>query len=247
VQLALDVADRSSAAQLAAGLQGAVAAAIKSPHANYVVQKIIKVLSPQEAPFIAAEMKIEGPELASHEYGCRVFCRLLENAAGDKSTARLVDIALLETDALLTHTYGHHVAECVLEHGLAHQRSQIVSALRKDIMRIAQSRTGAYVLEKALLYGSLEDQQLLASDLLGVAPREFAGLTRSQQGSMIVRTLLRLPPGVAEPVRRHLRSPALVALMETTKFGRRILASAGLGSTSSRCSSVCEEEEEQQQ
>merc|ERR1711933_524473 len=127
----------SSAAQVAAGLQGAVVEAIKSPHANYVIQKIITVLSVQEAPFIAEEIQGAVAELACHEYCCRVFCRLLENAAADESTVRLIDSLLAEAEVLFTHAYGHHVVECVLEHGLVHQRSQIVSALRKGVMRFA--------------------------------------------------------------------------------------------------------------
>lgn len=247
VQLALELADRSSAAQVAAGLQGAVMEAIKSPHANYVIQKIITVLTLQEAPFIAEEIQGAGPELACHEYGCRVFCRLLENAAADESTVRLVNSTLAKTEMLLTHTYGHHVVECVLEHGLACQRSQIVSALRKGITHAAQSRTGAYVLEKALLYSSLEDQHALASDLLAAPPRGILDLTRSQLGCMVIRAMLRLPHSVAQQVRQHLRDPSLLMQLESTKHGRRLLAAAGLSSASDGLSVGMQEGVEEQE
>jgi len=233
VQLALELADRSSAAELAAGLQGAVAEAIESPRANYVIQKIITVLSPQEVPFVVEEIQAAGPQLACHEYGCRVFCRLLENAAADESTRRLIDSMLSETELLLTHTYGHHVVECVLEHGLACQRSRIVaSVLQQGVMPVAQSRTGAYVLEKALLYSSPEDQQALASVLLAATPSEMASLTRSQLGCMVLRAMLRLPSPVAQQVCQHLGESVPRQQLQTTKHGRRLLAAAGGASTS---------------
>jgi len=242
VQLALEVADRSSTAQVAAGLQGAVAEATGSPNANYVVQKIITVLTPQEVPFIAEEVQGAGPELACHEYGCRIYRRLLEHAAEDESTVRLIDSALAEVDVLLTHPYGHHVVEGVLEHGLARQQSEITSVLRKGVMRTAYSRPGAYVLEKALLYSSLEDRRALASDLLAASPSELVGLMRSQLGSMVIRAMLRSLPAVAQQVLQQLTEPGLMSQLETTKHGRRLLASAGLSSVSESSSAGAREE-----
>jgi len=165
VQLALEVADRGLASELAAGLRGSVVEAIESPHANHVLQKIVRVLTPQEVPFVVEEIREQGLELARHEYGCRVFSRLLEHAAADVGTIRLIDDMLTGVDLLLTDTYGHHVVECVLEHGLAHQRSRIVAALRQVGVRGAQDRMVAFILEKALLYGNSDDQEALASDL----------------------------------------------------------------------------------
>mmetsp|Transcript_58679 Transcript_58679/g.148701 ORF Transcript_58679/g.148701 Transcript_58679/m.148701 type:complete len:472 (+) Transcript_58679:55-1470(+) len=242
VQLALEVADRSSAAKVAAGLQGSVAEAIGSPNANYVVQKIITVLTPQEAPFIAEELQWAGPALACHEYGCRIYCRLLENAAEDESTVRLIDSALAEVDVLLTHPFGHHVVEGVLEHGLARQQGEIIPVLRKGVMRTANSRPGAYVLEKALLYSSLEDRRALASDVLAALPSELHGLMRSQLGCMVIRAMLRSLPAVAQQVRQQLTESGLMSELETTKHGRRLLASAGLSSVSDSSSVGAREE-----
>jgi len=235
VQLALEVVDRRTAAQLATALRGSVAEAIKSPHANYVLQKIIKVLAPQEFPFVIEELAHASLDLARHEYGCRIYCRLLEHCATEKATAHLMDEVLLETEELLRHTYGHHVVECALEHGLPHQQRQIVATLRRDLMRFSRNRSAAHVVEKALLYGNQDDRQSLALDLLSHSPEEIAGLARSQFGSMVVRALLRLSGQITELAQQHLRTDAAQTQLKGTKLGRRLLDTpSGSGNTSSK-------------
>merc|ERR1719444_425031 len=56
VQAALEATDRHTAAELAGGLRGCVAKAVQSRHANFVIQLIIKVLTPQEVPFVIEEL-----------------------------------------------------------------------------------------------------------------------------------------------------------------------------------------------
>jgi hypothetical protein len=230
VQQALDIPDRTSVARVAAGLKGAVVEAVLSPHGNHVVQKIINLLTAQEVPFIVEEIDRAGPELACHQYGCRVFCRLQEKWALDQGTTRLVDRVLSETQTqeLAQDTYGHHVAECVLEHGLPEQRSYIIQQLERNIMRIAQSQKGAYVLEKAFLLGTPNQKQQLATALLMAPSSEIAVLTSSQWGCMAIRAMLPLPPSQAEQLRIHLQTPEQ-AQMRKTKHRDRLLAAVGLG------------------
>jgi len=226
VQLALDVADRRVAAELAARLRGAVVAAIESPHANYVIQKIIKVLSLQEAPFIVDELRNLGLALACHEFGCRVFCRFLEHWAGDESIIQLVDSILPATGDLIIHEYGHHVVEFVLKHGSPHHKSRIFVELRKDPLRKALVRSVAYVIEKALLLGSKEDQQALISDFMAASEDEMAALAKSQYGCMVLRALLRSPRTCMQPsstfLQLKLMSSSVMPYLQSTKHGRRV-------------------------
>jgi len=224
-------------------LKGVVAEAINSPYANYVIQKIITVLSPQEVPFVVEEIQAVGPQLACHEYFCRVFCRLLENTAADESTKRLIDSMLTDTEEPLLHTYGHFAVECVLEHGLAYQQSQIVALiLRRGIMPVAQRRTGAHVLESALKHCSSEDKQALALKFLETSSDKIVGLTDTTWGCMVLRAMLCLSPWAAQQLCHHLSSPKLLKELETTRHGRRLLEVAGLHSVSGGSSSPNEEE-----
>lgn len=228
VQLALDVADRQSASDLAFALRGLIPEAIRSPHGNYVLQKIIKILTPRETPFIVAEMSEAGLEFVKHEYGCRIFCRLLEHAASEPDVERLVDSVLGDVDDLLRHTFGHHVVECALEHGLPYQRERIIAALRRNPMRNAWNRNASYVVEKALLYGSAEERSAIAADFLGSPAGELAALGRSQFGSMVIRALLRMPGETAAKLQERLSGSAAQAQLRTTKHGRRLLEDHGV-------------------
>lgn len=177
-------------------------------------------------------------ELACHEYGCRIFSRLLEHAATDSRTIRLIDETLSEVDLLLTDTFGHHIVERVLEHGLAHQRRRIVAALRQIGVRGAHRRTVAYILEKALLYGNPEDQRALASDFSKESSsEEITKLAQSQLGCMVLRALLRLPDAFVWRVRQHLAQPVLLAQLRATWHGRRLLSEGSPGDAPDSASS----------
>jgi len=219
VQLALDLADRRTAAELAVGLRGSVASAIRSPHGNYVVQKIIGVLTPCEVPFLVEEIAEAKVDLARHKYGCRVFCRLLEQYAGDERTRILVDSVLVEADKLAVHAFGHHVVECVLEHGLPHQRQWIISALSSNLQQTALNRSGAYVLEKALLMSS--GREMLAQGLLALPPEVVAAIATDQYGSRIMRAIEQMSEDMSQRLRACLSLPTVAARLHTSKYGRR--------------------------
>merc|ERR1712070_1226839 len=78
VQKALEFAEEEEVVALGLELQGRVREAIRSPHANHVVQKLVEVLPLPSLSFVAEEMLGAGPEIARHRYGCRVLCRLVE-------------------------------------------------------------------------------------------------------------------------------------------------------------------------
>ena len=83
IQLAMELAEPSVAIELVSEMRGHVRDAIASPHGNYVIQKIIEAMPVGEFSFIAEELQGVGASVARHRYGCRIFCRLLENSADD--------------------------------------------------------------------------------------------------------------------------------------------------------------------
>jgi len=166
VQDALDVADRHTAAELAKDLRGCVVSAMQDPHGNYVVQKIIKTLTVREVPFVVEEIAAEGKALVWHEYGCRIFCRLIELAAHDESIVELLDGILSETDSLARDTFGHHIVERVLEYGVPRQQRCVSRALREgSLVRNVWNPSAVHVLEKALEHGDKKDREALAGKL----------------------------------------------------------------------------------
>jgi len=204
-------------------LKDSVAEAMRSPHANYVLQKIIKVLTPAEARFVVEEINEDCLEWARHEYGCRIYCRLFEHWIQDKNTTALMDLVLADAEGLMRHTFGHHVVECALDHGLPHQKQQIFAALRKNFLRNAGNRNAAYVVEKAIVNCGPSDQQTMFEDLLNHTPGDVATLARSQCGSMVLRALLRLHGPLVQQLQEHLRLGAPHVQLKGSRHCRRLL------------------------
>uniref|UniRef100_A0A7S2NAJ3 PUM-HD domain-containing protein n=1 Tax=Zooxanthella nutricula TaxID=1333877 RepID=A0A7S2NAJ3_9DINO len=217
VQLALDLAERQDAVRLAQGLRGHIVEAIKSPHCNYVVQKFIKVLSPQEAEFVVREIADARFQCVRHEYGCRILCRLLEHSGAESGMARILDRVLAEAEDLIKDQFGHYVMESVLEHGAPHHRQRIVAALQASLTRGSLRRNAAYVLEKAIWYGTSEDRVKLATGLLALPRHGADALAWSQGGGVVLRAISQLPEPWSGKVREHLRSAGIRAGSEAWK------------------------------
>jgi len=234
VQAALAAADQEVATELALQMRGWVFAAVMSRHGNYVIQKMITTLTVQQVDFVIHELMEVSSKLAGHEYGCRIFCRLLEHAAQDDLVVRLLDRVLDEVEDMVVHPFGHHVIERIFEHGRPHQQGWIVDALRWNLLRVARDRFGAYVLEKALLCGSFEDKEALTSAFLACSAAEVASLSRRHLGCMVLRAVQRLPAPLAEQAREHLGTPAARQELADTRRGRHFLGGRGAAAGSSR-------------
>lgn len=241
VQQALQCADRAMAAILTAELHGHVRQAVGSPHANYVIQKVVEVMPTSLAGFVAEELLGSGALVARHRYGCRIVCRLLEHSAMDPGTVALTDEVLGEAADLCRHSFARHVLQSILEHGLPAQREKVSLALRSDLLRNARNRNASYVIERALTYCNPAERRVLASELLGEkeqgqspqSPKSalrpsFHGnhsgiiaLAQNQFGSYVVRALLRLPGETSRQALAQLQSAA--PQLQRTKHGQRLL------------------------
>ncbi|CAE8615319.1 unnamed protein product [Polarella glacialis] len=212
VQLALEKADIRVGKALALELLGHVREAATSPHANFVLQKVVAQLSPSTSSFISEELLGNGARFARHRFGCRIICRLLEFCSAEESTHLLVDEMLqVPTEALelCRHSLGHHVVQCILEHGLARHKELIVEVLRQDLPGNANHRSASYVVEAALSHCSIEDQYSLLAPL--VIPAVVAELAQSRWGCYVARTLLQRPEVDSEVLSNSF--PAVAALL----------------------------------
>mmetsp|Transcript_21517 Transcript_21517/g.67130 ORF Transcript_21517/g.67130 Transcript_21517/m.67130 type:complete len:577 (+) Transcript_21517:82-1812(+) len=226
VQLALEVAERRAAEELVAELHGHVQEAIESPHANYVIQKVVEVMPAALSGFVAEELRGAGAAVARHRYGCRVLCRLLEHTGSSVSLMEVLDEVLAEARDLCRHAFGHYVLQSILEHGHASHRQRLASTLRSELLEHAQHRCSSHVLESALVHCSAEDREALAAGLLAGGADGVAALARGQFSSFVVRALIRQPGEVAQATWGHLQSTA--AQVQKTRHGQRLLRDLGL-------------------
>jgi len=98
------------------------------------------------------------------------------------------------------------VVECALEHGLPHQKAQIVHVLRQDLMKCSRNRNAVHVVEKALEWGNPADRQALVEDFLRQPAEQIAQLSRNQFGSIVVRALQRNSKQVAGQIQNLVKS-----------------------------------------
>ncbi|CAE7236823.1 pum2, partial [Symbiodinium sp. CCMP2456] len=201
VQLAMEKASNGVAKDLAAELHGHVREAAVSPHANYVVQKVITQLSPATSAFIGEELLGNAARFARHRFGCRIICRLLEHCSSQEGTLRLIDEVLedpAEALDLCRHNFGHHVnvVQSILEHGDVRYKELIAEVLRHDLLANASHRSASYVVESALSHCSEKDQQALLQQLSH--PNMVAELAQARYGFYVAKTLLQRPEVDAE-------------------------------------------------
>jgi len=196
-QIMLEESSMNDAVALAAELRGHVRSAVQSKHANHVVQKITEVMPVARASFVVDELKGFAYEVARHPFGCRVLCRILEHLSeNDLSTIELVEeVVAKDLEQLCFDSYGSFVARHVLEYGLPQHRQRVVKALRTGLVTYAKDKFGSHVLEAALRHAGLEDQQVLARELLG-DKGQLVALASNQFGRHVVKALVSMPDGL---------------------------------------------------
>lgn len=224
VQVAIEVANQQDASALCSELKGSVRKAIRCPHANYTIQKIVQVLPPSHVLFIVKELIGAGREIARHSYGCRVLCRLLEHHSCAEhiggEAAVLIDEVVKDAAELCRHSFGHHVIQSILEHGTSQHRESIIAVLYQDMFQLAGHRSASYAVEKALVFGGLLAQQLMALKLIGNADH-FLSLAEGQFGCRVVAAVLRISSGVSQMAQVLLQSAE--ERLQMSKYGRRTL------------------------
>jgi len=170
-------------------LHGSVQEAMRSAHANYVIQKVVEVMPPAQAGFIVQELRGVATSVACHRYGCRILCRLLEHSMGGELIGEVLEVA----ETLCRHPFAHHVVESVLEHGDEEQRHRVFLALHSDLVQNAQDPHASFVIQAAFEKCSTEDAQALAHGLVRGGPHIVASLAQTRPGARVLRTLLKLP------------------------------------------------------
>jgi hypothetical protein len=220
-QLALEEAGTEEAVVLLKALRGHVWDAVKSMHANYVIQRAIELLPSSATNFIAEELLGIGKEVACHRFGCRIFCRLLEQGLLEEpSRHMLLEEVLADTDSLARHAYGNFVIRHCLEFGHSWHRQHIGATLCTNLARTALDLNGSRVIETALEFCETTQKQAIAETLLA-DPEQLLSLTRDTLGRFVVKALLRTPGDWQERIAAILR-PAIRTLKES-KNGRPVL------------------------
>lgn len=183
VQTALDVADYQEKQLLASSFQGRVWVALKSPHANHVLQKIVALMPPEKMQFVIDELTGRVAEAARHPFGCRVLERLLEHCSSEQNESILREV-VSDVVELSKHAYGNYVVQHLLEHGSQQQRHQLLQQLICEAKRMARHKVASHVIESALVHAAHEDRQQLKA-ALAESVEALQSLSASNYGSFV--------------------------------------------------------------
>lgn len=229
-QLALVDASCSDAVLLASSLQGHVRRATQNKHANYVAQKVVEVLPMARVAFVVDELQGVAHEVARHNFGCRLLCRILEHLSpNDQATQKLLEELLENVEELCCDAYGGYVVRHILEFGLPEHKHRVLAAILPNAARYAKHQLGSHVVEGALKFCSSDDQRDIAKALL--ADRDFAALASSQFGRHVVRALLTLPGSLHQDVEDALWQAEVQ--LQRSRFGKGVLQLLYAGSARS--------------
>jgi len=220
VQEALKFADSEVATSIVSELKGLVKEATACPHANFVIQKVIELLPPTLAEFIIDELFDCVAEVATHRYGCRIICRLLEHSSTAPSTGRLLDKMLQSVRSLCCHTYGHYVIQLLVEHGTKAHRHAVVAALCSDVFKMAKSRHASHIITSMLTSSDIENKKDLA-DAIVADERHLPQLAEDKNGCLVIRAVCRVSGEHLQRVQVQLQ-PHMEGL-RSSKYGRRVL------------------------
>eukprot|EP00927_Polykrikos_kofoidii_P056588 TRINITY_DN50681_c0_g1_i1.p1 TRINITY_DN50681_c0_g1~~TRINITY_DN50681_c0_g1_i1.p1 ORF type:complete len:561 (-),score=72.90 TRINITY_DN50681_c0_g1_i1:446-2083(-) len=209
-------------ALLASSLHGHVLRAIRSMHANHVIQRVVELLPPVSIAFVPRELSGLGKEVARHRFGCRIICRLLEHgSSADRYILGLMKEVLSDAPALCRHTYGNYVVRHCLEFGTPEQRQSIAKVIAEDAFGAARHRYGSRVVQAALQFCISQDRDMIVEKLIQDG-NQLLSLAMNLSGRHVVKALLKLPSGnCAERVANIIRPAA--ARLQSSKYGKVVV------------------------
>jgi hypothetical protein len=196
---------------IAAHFKGRVIEAIRCPHANHVLRKIIMTLPPTHSTFVIEEIVEKGldgvREIATHRYGCRIMEELLKNCS-HAQLAELADSLLVDSELLCIHMYGNYVMQSLLRNASSMQRQKLVKTIIDHAVLIGSNFYGCSVLAH-VLDASTDESRLLTRNLLSVDGL-LTAMNSHKHGKAIVEGLLADTVGEEfEAVKKQLALPAI--------------------------------------
>merc|ERR1712096_476350 len=155
VQSALERAE--DALVLAKELEGHLWDAMHCLHANFVLQQCIRCLEVSQLQWILDEILQWGPDgtlaMAQHQFGCRVFERLLERCSAEHMEP-LVDVTMQHIVHLSESQFGNFVLQHLMEYGTARQKSLIAKEVVNHASWMSTDWYASAVVNQCLAHGT---------------------------------------------------------------------------------------------
>ncbi|KAL3632801.1 hypothetical protein CASFOL_025785 [Castilleja foliolosa] len=225
IQKALEVVNVDQRTALVLELDGHVMQCVQDQNGNHVIQKCIECVPIDKIDFIISAFKGQVATLSTHPYGCRVIQRILEHCSNDSRCRSIVDEILESAYDLAHNQYGNYVTQHVMEKGEPNERTQIISKLSGNIVRMSQHKYASNVVEKCLGYGSAAEREMLIEEILVQSENNdnLLVMMKDQFANYVVQKILEISNGkqrktLLERIQLH-----VIALKKYT-YGKHIAA-----------------------
>lgn len=189
IQRALEFIDLEQRIDLVKELSTCVLEMIKDQNGNHVIQKAIERIPMVELPFILDSLDGQIYHLSTHAYGCRVIQRLLEFGSEEDQTRIFREIKDF-IPFLIQDQYGNYVIQHVLQQNgdkclqdMAETKQNIVNIVSQSVVEFSKHKFASNVVEKAILFGTKEQRDLIMSKIM---PRDEANAANLEENSPMV-------------------------------------------------------------
>eukprot|EP00930_Biecheleria_cincta_P006812 TRINITY_DN107893_c0_g1_i1.p1 TRINITY_DN107893_c0_g1~~TRINITY_DN107893_c0_g1_i1.p1 ORF type:complete len:454 (-),score=62.74 TRINITY_DN107893_c0_g1_i1:150-1511(-) len=191
VQAVIDFVDIARQKAIANQFKGHVLKAMRSPHANFVLQKCITNMPVSNIEFIMDELPGNVVEIVRHRYAYRVISRLFEHCSSQQ-TDSLAKELLADTEVLLKlcKGFGNYVVQCALDHLSPDsvQKQRLLDLIRLNICDLSDHTCSSRVVQCAMKHSDDEEFKRMSNDFLGGrSEKKNKPLKDTNQGSHIER------------------------------------------------------------
>ena len=144
-----------------------------------------------------------------------------------------MDVILKSSCQLAEDQYGNYVSQHIVEKGLPSERLHIITTLLPKILQMSQHKFASNVVEKCLIYGSVEERDLLVQGMLGKGGASesahpegqdpFQKMMIDQYGNYVVQKVLEVCDDVQRGlVMAHVRTQT--EALKKQAYGKHIVA-----------------------
>lgn len=219
---------RNIAESVAVELYGHVRQALSSPHANFVIQRLVEVMPTAQSAFVVEELNGVAANVARHCYGCRVLIRIIEHSANEVRTLAIMEEVLSEVAELVLDRFGHYVIQAILEHGTANHRHRIASALvsppdgQAALLYYACHRNSSRVIESAITHCALEDRSSLCNSFLNHAD-VVLHMAQDAFGCYVLMSAIRNRGECTQTEHAKYLIQSISSILAASKHGKKVL------------------------
>jgi hypothetical protein len=142
---------------------------IDDPFGNYLVQKLIDVVSPEQRFRILAEVRHDLVNISKNIHGTRASQKLIE-LLDSSEEVEIVRAAFMEHIVdLIEDLNGNHVVQKCLIKLNSDDNQFIYNGITQNLVSVATLRHGCCVLQRCFDFGTIEQQQQLIDQILANA------------------------------------------------------------------------------